>query len=319
MKQQRSLWGDNDEAKNRGKNEEAAVVLLDDGKMYQEYDYDEDDTGIITEEDELGLYSDAMTASEYEEEDEEVSSPLRDENEATSMKSSQPNVIVQSRQLLQEDDDVCKYDEQTDKWRSSSTSDECPVEPNISFTDALKSRANWLVGLLALQSCSGFILARNEALLQDHPVIIYFLTMLVGAGGNAGNQASVRVIRGLALGTLNETTRSRFLNREFRMACALSTILSVAGFLRAVAFGTPFPETLAVTCALSLIVFSSICLGAVLPLFLQRLGVDPAHSSTTIQVIMDILGVVLTVFVSTFVLDSPLGKVLIKALGAMGL
>jgi hypothetical protein len=25
-----------------------------------------------------------------------------------------------------------------------------------------------------------------------HPVIIYFLTMLVGAGGNAGNQASVR-------------------------------------------------------------------------------------------------------------------------------
>ena len=60
---------------------------------------------------------------------------------------------------------------------------------------------------------------------------------------------------------------------------------------------------------------SSICLGAVLPLFLQKLGVDPAHSSTTIQVIMDILGVVLTVFVSTTVLDSPLGKMLIKALG----
>lgn len=73
------------------------------------------------------------------------------------------------------------------------------------------------------------------------------------------------------------------------------------------------------TFALSLIVFSSICLGAVLPLFLQRLGVDPAHSSTTIQVIMDILGVVLTVIVSTTVLDSALGKMLIKALGAMGL
>ena len=38
---------------------------------------------------------------------------------------------------------------------------------------------------------------RDEALLQDHPTIIYFLTMLVGAGGNAGNQASVRVIRGM--------------------------------------------------------------------------------------------------------------------------
>ena len=68
----------------------------------------------------------------------------------------------------------------------------CPVEPDVSFGDALRDRAYWLVGLLALQSCSGFILANNELLLQKHPVIVYFLTMLVGAGGNAGNQASVR-------------------------------------------------------------------------------------------------------------------------------
>ena len=68
----------------------------------------------------------------------------------------------------------------------------CPIEPDISFKDALKDRAYWLVGLLSLQSMSGFILARNEELLQTHPVIVYFLTMLVGAGGNAGNQAAVR-------------------------------------------------------------------------------------------------------------------------------
>jgi len=216
------------------------------------------------------------------------------------------------------EDEVCEYDDETDKWTAGGVG-ECPVEPALTFVDALKSRANWLVGLLALQSCSGFILSRNELLLQDHPVIVYFLTMLVGAGGNAGNQASVRVIRGLALGTLNPRTQGRFLNREFRMAVALSGILSAAGFVRAVVFGTPLPETLAVTLALSMIVFSSICLGAVLPLVLQRAGVDPAHSSTTIQVIMDILGVVLTVFVSTMVLDSGWGKTLIKVLGHMGL
>jgi len=68
----------------------------------------------------------------------------------------------------------------------------CPTEPDISFKAALKDRACWLVGLLTLQSLSGFILARNENLLQTHPVIVYFLTMLVGAGGNAGNQAAVR-------------------------------------------------------------------------------------------------------------------------------
>lgn len=68
----------------------------------------------------------------------------------------------------------------------------CPTEPTISFGEALRDRAVWLVGLLVMQSLSGFILAKNEALLENHPVIIFFLTMLVGAGGNAGNQASVR-------------------------------------------------------------------------------------------------------------------------------
>ena len=77
-------------------------------------------------------------------------------------------------------------------WCDELEEGTCPVEPTVSFIDALKDRATWLVGLLAVQSCSGFILSRNEALLENHPVIIYFLTMLVGAGGNAGNQASVR-------------------------------------------------------------------------------------------------------------------------------
>ena len=77
-------------------------------------------------------------------------------------------------------------------WCDELEEDTCPIEPTISFLDAMRDRAYWLVGLLALQSCSGFILSRNEALLESHPVIIFFLTMLVGAGGNAGNQASVR-------------------------------------------------------------------------------------------------------------------------------
>jgi hypothetical protein len=71
-------------------------------------------------------------------------------------------------------------------------SEERPIEPAVSFGEALRDRAYWLVGLLVLQSLSGIILSHNEVLLSNHPVIIYFLTMMVGAGGNAGNQASVR-------------------------------------------------------------------------------------------------------------------------------
>lgn len=68
-------------------------------------------------------------------------------------------------------------------WCDDLDEDSCPVEPTVSFGSALRDRAYWLVGLLIMQSCSGIILSRNEALLANHPVIIYFLTMLVGAGG----------------------------------------------------------------------------------------------------------------------------------------
>jgi hypothetical protein len=46
----------------------------------------------------------------------------------------------------------------------------CPAEPKVFFGEALRDRSCWLVGLLFLQSCSGIILARNEALLVHHPV-----------------------------------------------------------------------------------------------------------------------------------------------------
>jgi Mg/Co/Ni transporter MgtE len=84
--------------------------------------------------------------------------------------------------------------------------------------------------------------------------------------------------------------------------------------VRALAFRTPLAETIAITAALALIVFTSICLGAILPLILKRVGVDPAHSSTSIQVIMDILGVVCAVVVSGLVLDSQLGIMIISKL-----
>jgi len=90
------------------------------------------------------------------------------------------------------------------------------------------------------------------------------------------------------------------------MGTALSLILGTAGFIRAAIFATPFFETVAITTSLFMIVIISIILGAMMPLGMKRLGIDPAHSSTTIQVVMDILGVSITVWVSSLVLDSGL-------------
>lgn len=77
--------------------------------------------------------------------------------------------------------------------------DDVKAEDNTEKNDII-DRGRWLVGLLVLQSCSSFILANYEKLLAEHQALIYFLTMLVGAGGNAGNQACVKMVRELAIG-----------------------------------------------------------------------------------------------------------------------
>jgi Mg/Co/Ni transporter MgtE len=48
-----------------------------------------------------------------------------------------------------------------------------------------------------LQSTSSVVLDSYQQLLKEHLVVTLFLTMLVGAGGNAGNQSAIKVIRGM--------------------------------------------------------------------------------------------------------------------------
>ena len=63
------------------------------------------------------------------------------------------------------------------KWKDEDDNG-CPIEPSLTFYSSLFDRGIWLVGLLIVQSLSSFILSANERLLQTHPSIIYFLTML---------------------------------------------------------------------------------------------------------------------------------------------
>jgi cation transporter-like permease len=204
---------------------------------------------------------------------------------------------LNAEQLLSLDLDECSSDE-----ISAVTSDTAH-----SFYRSLVDRTLWLIGLLIFQSLSSFILRSNESLLQKFPAIVYFLTMLVGAGGNAGNQATVRVIRGLALGSLSVQQSGRYIVKEISASILIGLVLGLAGLARVYLFSSvAFYEAMAISLALVAIVVSSIVIGTVLPLIFQLLGIDPAHSSTTIQVIMDISGVLITCSISAFFLGDVL-------------
>jgi hypothetical protein len=109
---------------------------------------------------------------------------------------------------------------------------------------------------------------------------------------NNKKQAAVRVIREMAVGALqSKKRRMYFVYREFLMALALSIIVGVFGFIRASLFTTSIStsEAIAISTVLTFIVYISIVVGSMLPLLYQTMGLDPAHSSTTIQVISNLL------------------------------
>ncbi|GLC37697.1 hypothetical protein PLESTB_000803400 [Pleodorina starrii] len=171
------------------------------------------------------------------------------------------------------------------------------------FAEAL-SRGRWLLGLLIVQSTSSFVLDAYQDLLRDHLVVTLFLTMLVGAGGNAGNQSAIKVIRGLATGAIRPSWPSAraTLRDQALVGLLLGTGLSAGGFVRVYATHGDVANAAAISVSLFLIVMTSVVLGAALPFALARAGVDPANAGTSIQVLMDILGVVITCVTCNFVL-----------------
>mmetsp|Transcript_20415 Transcript_20415/g.65265 ORF Transcript_20415/g.65265 Transcript_20415/m.65265 type:complete len:185 (+) Transcript_20415:99-653(+) len=147
---------------------------------------------------------------------------------------------AQSAATLAEENELLRARVAELEERAESTEGLCELlDDGGGWTSSLRTRASWLLGLLVCQSASSLVLAENESLLLEHPTVIFFMTMLVGAGGNAGNQAAVRIIRGLATGEVDPrpTQRTRsIVSDELLRAAVLAFILVVAGFVRVVAF-----------------------------------------------------------------------------------
>ena len=129
-------------------------------------------------------------------------------------------------------------------------------------------------------------------LIESHVLISFFFTMLIGTGGNAGNQSATLVIRGLATGEISRKNAFRVLLREFGMSLALAFILLGITFARVYFAYHDLTATIAISISLFLIVCMSMILGTFIPFLLERLNFDPAHSAAPfLATLMDILGI----------------------------
>ena len=217
-------------------------------------------------------------------------------------------------------DDILSIREQEDtedmqKLGGSAALDEPYLATSI--WDMVKKRAGWLVILLIGEMLTTSAMHHFEDDLQKAAVLGLFIPLIISAGGNAGSQATSIIIRAMSLGEFKLSDWWLVMRREIQSGLLLGLILGVVGSARIVLWSTvvdpgyfgPYWQLIAVTVGFSLlgIVLWGALAGAMLPMLLKRLGLDPATASAPfVATLVDVTGLIIYFSVATAVLSGTL-------------
>ena len=161
-----------------------------------------------------------------------------------------------------------------------------PLDEPYMRTGVLKHARNriaWLLILMLTAAITGAIISTFEDSLAVLPVLVAFIPMLMGAGGNAGAQSTTVVIRGMALGEIVIKDVLRVVWRETRIAIICGLVLGIANYAR-IWLMHDRDGTLALVVSLSLVITLVVAksIGCTLPILAKTLRIDPATMAAPI-------------------------------------
>jgi len=169
-----------------------------------------------------------------------------------------------------------------------------------------QKRIVWLIVLFLGEMLTATAMGYFQDEIAKAVVLALFVPLIISSGGNSGSQASTLIIQAMAVGEIKLTDWWRVLRREILSGLLLGTALGLIGFLRVVLWSQIFPDVYGVhyieigfVVGISLIgvVLWGTLSGSMLPIFLKRLGADPAVSSAPfVATLVDVTGLVIYFF-----------------------
>ncbi|MDQ0614842.1 magnesium transporter [Microbacterium sp. W4I4] len=166
----------------------------------------------------------------------------------------------------------------------------------------VRSRVVWLLVLAVGATLTVQVLDAFETTLAHLTVLALFVPLLIGTGGNTGNQAATTVTRSLALGEVTPRDLFRVLSREVRVGFFLGLLLGTLGFTLA---GLIYEWHIGLVIGLTLVAVCTVAasIGGIMPLAARAIRVDPAvFSNPFITTFVDATGLIIYFLIAKAVL-----------------
>lgn len=139
-----------------------------------------------------------------------------------------------------------------------------------------KNRILWLLILMLSSTVTGAIITNYQEAFAAVPLLVAFIPMIMGTGGNCGSQTSTLVIRGLATDEIYLKDVFKVLWKELRVSFIVGFILAVINGLRIFAQYQNMQMVITIGLTLMVTVSLSKMFGCLLPLLAKRFKLDPA-------------------------------------------
>ena len=150
----------------------------------------------------------------------------------------------------------------------------------------VRTRFVWLVINLGTAMIAAAVVGLFESEIAKFALLAALMGIVSGMGGNAGTQTLAVVVRALATNQLTSSNTVRMIFREFRIAFANGVLLGgLIGVGTALIYGNPM---LGLVFGLAILINNLVAglSGVLVPVGLERAGVDPAVSSAVFVTMM---------------------------------
>jgi magnesium transporter len=187
--------------------------------------------------------------------------------------------------------DVVQEEATEDMYRLAALSDQDDLSEPVGIT--AWRRGVWLAVNLCTAILASIVISQFEATIAQIVALAILMPIVASMGGIAGTQTLTVIVRGIALGRVTFENAKRTLFKE--ISVAVVTGLSFAIMMGVVAsfwfpdLGAKLGMVIAVAMMINLVAAG--LSGALIPLTLQRINIDPALASGTIlTTVTDVVG-----------------------------